>query len=311
MTGSETRLRSSLRPGLRRGNKNVPKAARITRRDQGPQPAASGLHLAEWAAEFGGTAFQLFCGFSVVALLLAPLAAGTFLGPSDLRLALVGVAFGVLAAVVAVSPPGRRSGAHLNPAVTFAFWLRRHVHPHDLAGYVLAQFLGATTAAWLFDVVWGATADRMKDAATFAAVPVLEAVAVEAGLTAGLLFVVFVCVSHPTTARWTPAVVVPVLTGLIYAGAPLTGASMNPARTFGPYLVLGTFTSIWIYFVGPLLGAIVAWAAYRYLTPRHLETLTAKLFHDPNHRTTLRTELPARPARRDEQAPKHEIRWTR
>ncbi len=94
-----------------------------------PQPKVGGWHWTEWGCELVGTAFQLFLGFSVVAVMEAPGAPGRHLiGSGGARLALIGVAFGLLAAVVATSPLGRRSGAHLNPAVTLGFFARGHTH---------------------------------------------------------------------------------------------------------------------------------------------------------------------------------------
>ena len=104
-----------------------------------PQPKAAGWHPLDWGCEFAGTAFQLTAGFSVVALLESPRSPATPALPGWSRLVLIGIALGVLAAVVALSPAGRRSGAHLNPAVTVGFWLRGHTPSRDVLGYVVAQ----------------------------------------------------------------------------------------------------------------------------------------------------------------------------
>jgi aquaporin Z len=104
---------------------------------------------------------------------------------------------------------------------------------------------------------------------------------------------VIAMVSSPRTARWTPAVVTGVLAALIWAGAPHTGASMNPARTFGPDVVASAFTAIWCYVAGPVAGAAVAAGALTVVTRRR--TLTAKLFHDPEYPSVHATALPAKP----------------
>src|SRR3954449_4859562 len=98
------------------------------------------------SCEFAGTAAQLFLGFSVVAL-VSDRASPTRISAPDLRFATVGLAFGILAALVAISPIGRRSGAHLNPAVTLGFCVRGLVCGRDLAGYALSQALGALVDA--------------------------------------------------------------------------------------------------------------------------------------------------------------------
>lgn len=261
-----------------------------------PQPKASGWHPLDWACEYVGTAGQLAVGFSVVALLEAPQAPGRqAIGSGDLRLILIGVAFGLLAAAVALSPIGRRSGAHLNPAVTFGFWLRKHTPARDAVGYAVAQTLGALTAAAVFTAVWGAWADQVKQARTVPA-PALSPAAVagiEAALTCGLMLTVFVMLSSSRSARWTPAVVTGVLAALIWAGAPHTGASMNPARSFGPDVVASAYRFLWCYVVGPFAGAGCAALLFAAFSRRR--TLTAKLFHDPRYPSVHATSLPATP----------------
>jgi aquaporin Z len=261
-----------------------------------PQPRASGWHPLDWACEYVGTAGQLTVGFSVVALLEAPESPGRHaISAGGLRLVLIGVAFGLLAAAVALSPLGRRSGAHLNPAVTFGFWLRRHTTTRDALGYAAAQTLGALTAAALFAGAWGSWADHVSTARTVPAsgLPAAAVAGIEAALTCGLLLTVFLMLSSAWTARWTPAVVTGVLAALIWAGAPRTGASMNPARSFGPDVVADTYTALWCYVVGPLVGALAAAAAFSLFSGRR--TLTAKLFHDPRYPSVHATTLPATP----------------
>jgi len=261
-----------------------------------PQPKATGWHPLDWACEYVGTAGQLAVGFCVVALLEAPASpARQAIGSSGLRLVLIGIAFGLLAAAVALCPIGRRSGAHLNPAVTFAFWLRRHTPTRDAAGYAVAQTLGALTAAAVFSAVCGSWADHVNRARTVpaAALPPLAVAGIEAGLTCGLLLTVFVMLSSTRTARWAPAAVTGVLAALIWAGAPHTGASMNPARTFGPDVVAGAYEFLWCYIVGPLAGAAAAAVLFAVFSRR--KTLTAKLFHDPRYPSVHATTLPAKP----------------
>ena len=268
-----------------------------------PQPKVGGWHPWEWACELLGTAFQLFVGFFVVALMEAPGAPGrALIGSPGLRLVLIGLAFGVLAAIVALSPLGRRSGARLNPAVTLGFFARGHTHAHDLVGYVLAQITGALAAAAGFAAVWSSWAAGVHDARTApsSAIGPWTAAGIEAGLTLVLLSVIFVMVSSARTARWTPAVVTGVLSGLIWAGAPYTGASMNPARTLGPDVVAGGYPALWVYFLGPPAGALLAAGLFT-VVARGRTTLTAKLFHDSNYPSTQRTELPAKPLRRSGQ----------
>lgn len=267
-----------------------------------PQPAIGGFHPMEWGAELVGTLFQLSLGFMAVAAFSVP-ASPVQIGPLTPRLLVIGGVFGVLAAVVATSPVGKRSGAHLNPAVTLGFFLRGHVHRDDVLGYVLAQVLGALGAAAIFTVALGGWASDVHDAVTQpgAHIGPAAAIGIEAGLTACLLFVIFNLLSSARTARWTPTVVIGMLALLILAGARYTGASMNPARSLGPATVADAWHLLWVYFIGPPLGAVAAAGAFRVFVPAR-RTLTAKLFHDERYVSTLRTELPARPsASRDRQ----------
>lgn len=138
--------------------------------------------------------------------------------------------------------------------------------------------------------------DRIRGKACASSISAAAAIGIEAGLTGCLLFVIFNLLSSSRTARWTPAVVVALLALLILAGARYTGASMNPARSLGPATIADSWKLLWVYFIGPPLGAILAATAFRVFLPKR-RTLTAKLFHDERYVSTLRTELPAPPTR--------------
>ena len=291
--GPDLTIRVSREAAARAG----PRTTVVTDETTAPQPKVGGWHWIELSCEFVGTFGQLLLGFAAIALLESPLsAARRAIGSGDARLLLIGVCFGVLAAVVAVSPLGRRSGAHLNPAVTLGFWARGHTHTHDLIGYAIAQVLGALAAAACFAAALRDWARTVGFARTVPhALPWWGAVGIEAGITAGLLLVVFAMVSDRLTARWTPLVIVLWLPVLIWVGAPHTGASMNPARTIGPDVASASFDAVGVYLLGPPAGALMA--AWLFNVTRR-RTLTAKLFHDSRYRSTQRTDLPAKPARK-------------
>ena len=153
---------------------------------------------------------------------------------------------------------GAVSGAHLNPAVSLAFALRRDFPWHRLPGYVLVQLLGATLACLFLDAVLG---DVHHLGATLpgSGYADWQALLMEVVLTVGLVSVIL---GTASAAQNVGAIAALGVGGYIaLAGlwsAPVSGASMNPARSFGPALVSGHFQSYWVYLVGPLAGAIVA-----------------------------------------------------
>lgn len=256
-------------------------------------PARGGVHLAEWASEFAGTALLLLGGLSAICLDFGPHSPVTAAIPShSLRLLVTGLLFAATGSLVAVSPLGRQSGAHLNPAVTLAFWFRRHVHSHDLAGYVLAQLAGAFAGTAAVHLIWGRVATSVNLGVTQPGrgLGPLAAMGVEALMTAVLVFTIFSMVSSARTARWTPLVLWVLIAVLVWQGAPYTGTSLNPARSLAPALLRPFTGSLWIYLVGPLLGAAAAAVCFSMATSRR--TLTAKLFHDSAYRSTMRTALP-------------------
>ncbi len=257
-------------------------------------PARGGLHLDQWAAELVGTAILVFGGLSAVVVDFGAASPVAVLLPgTSPRLLLTGALFAGTGALVTVSPLGRRSGAHLNPAVTLAFWLTGHVHPHDLAGYMAAQCVGALLGAATLVACWGRMAISVHDGVTQPGPGVGEprAAAIEALMTAALVLTILVFVASRRTMRWTPLAVWAVVTLLVWQGAPFTGTSLNPARSLGPAIVAANPHALWVYIVGPLAGAVLAVAVRRLLWP-DLVPLTAKLFHLAGDRPTSLGHFP-------------------
>lgn len=212
---------------------------------------------------------------------------------ASLRLLLTGALFAGTGSLIALSPLGRRSGAHLNPAVTLAFWVNRHVHPHDLAGYLTAQLAGGLLGAAAVDALWGQWAASVGNGVTAPGrgLSALAAAGIEAAMTAVLILVIFGFVSARATARWTPLAVWVLVTVLVWQVAPYTGTSLNPARSLGPALITGRLQDLGVYLLAPPAGAVLAAVLWRAAAAR--PTLTAKLFHDPRYPSCLATDLPA------------------
>jgi aquaporin Z len=153
---------------------------------------------------------------------------------------------------------GRVSGAHLNPAVSIGFSLRGDFPWRRVPGYIGAQLIGASLAAWFLQSVVNVSASFGSNypAAGYSAT---DAFLMEVVLTLGLMSVILGTASGAQNLGVIGALGVGAyicLAGLW--GSPISGASMNPARTFGPDLVGGNFTSYWAYVAGPLIGVVLA-----------------------------------------------------
>jgi aquaporin Z len=252
-------------------------------------------HVVDWSCELVGTAVLVLGGLSAVVADFAPGSPVASLVPSaSLRLLLTGGLFAGTGALVTLSPVGRRSGAHLNPAVSLAFFAEGHLAVPDLVGYVVAQCLGALAGTATLAVAWGKRAASLRDGLTQPGrgLSPLAAAGVEALMTGVLVLTLFAFVSSTRTARWTPLAAWAVITVLVWQGAPYTGTSLNPARSLGPAVVSGHWGDYWVYLVGPLTGAAAAVGLWR---ASERQTLTAKLFHDPRYHSAVRSLLPVKP----------------
>ena len=246
----------------------------------GPHPYDR-LHPTMYAAEFVGTALLVVAGLSVVIALWgkdAPLAALPLSDPW--RRALNGFLFGSVGAAVAFSPIGRISGAHINPAMTLAFWLEGKIAWRDALGYLLAQCLGGATGA-LGLLAWSTVGASAEYGATVpaAGIPLIWPLLGEIFCTFLLVVCVFVLVSHAATRWYTPWCNPPLFCLLVWLEAPLSGTSANPARSFGPALIAGLWQGQWIYWIGPGLGAALAVLVLRLEVIGRHRPHEARLFH--------------------------------
>jgi aquaporin Z len=223
-------------------------------------------HWPEYACEAAllGTFMFVACALAVV--LEHPAGALHHALPDTLtRRAAFGAAMGLTAVALVHSRWGKRSGAHLNPAVTLSFaWLRR-IRPEDAAAYAAAQLAGASigvAAAW---AVFGArlahpsihfVVTRPGDAG------VLVAFAAEVAMSFVLMATVLL-VSGSRRSELTGACAGALVFLYITFEAPLSGMSMNPARSFGSALVAADFEALWIYFAAPPFGMLGAAALLR------------------------------------------------
>jgi aquaporin NIP len=173
----------------------------------------------------------------------------------------VSLVFG-LVIMAMVYATGHLSGAHLNPAVTLAFALTRHFPAREAVAYVAAQLAGAIAAAALLLAVW--PSEPASLGATVPSVGVGSALVYEAVLTAFLMFVIMAVATDTRAVGAGAAIAIGGTVGLdALFGGPITGASMNPARSLGPGLVSGELHEIWIYVVAPIAGAATGALAYQ------------------------------------------------
>ena len=196
-------------------------------------------------AEFIGTFFLVLAGPG--AIMVEGLHPGA-IGPLG-----IAIAFGLIVAIM-VFILGPVSGAYINPAVTIAAWSVRRLPLSQVASYVVAQLSGAVVAALALRALLGPVA---SNGATIPHVAVAAAFIVEALLSL-LVILAVLATDAGGSSRAGAAVMIGMTIGLCaLVGGPLTGASMNPARSFGPALVSGTWTSHWVYWVAPIGGMLL------------------------------------------------------
>jgi MIP family channel proteins len=179
--------------------------------------------------------------------------------PGALSHTVIAVVFGLIVAVM-IYAVGHISGAHFNPAVTLAFAVARHFPFEEVLAYWTAQFVGAFSALSILKMILPI---GKSYGATVPSVAVLQALSWEIILTFFLMFVI-VAVATDTRAVGTMAgaAIGGTVMLLAWVGGPITGASMNPARSLAPAVFEGQLGVMWIYIIGPCLGAVVAALLY-------------------------------------------------
>jgi aquaporin Z len=206
-----------------------------------------------------------------------------------LRRAFVGIAMGATAVALVYSPWGKRSGAHFNPAVTLTFYRLGKVERWDALFYVVAQFLGG--AAGVFAMV-GVLGDFVRDPSVNYVVTVPGSAGVtvaflaELAISFGLMLTVLKVMNTDGAARFTGWFAGILVALYITVEGPLSGMSMNPARTFGSAFPANLWTAWWIYFTAPVLGMMAAAELYQRSGARRV--ICAKLHHHNNKRCIFR-----------------------
>ena len=239
-------------------------------------------------AEFIGTFILVFAGTGAVVFDSMSNGAITHIG--------ISLVFGLVVMVI-VYALGDISGAHINPAVTIGFAISGEFPAKRIAPYIISQCLGATAASFSLLALFG---NHNEMGST---IPVTiegyrftyESLVLEVILTFILMFVILnVAVKSPDKKIMAGLIIGAIIAVESVFAGPISGASMNPARSLGPAIASGNFTDFWIYIVGTVSGAAVAVPAWKYIRPNK------KKSGRPN-RNRLRNRAPQNPQRQKNQ----------
>src|SRR5579863_10032580 len=253
------------------------------------------LHWPEYLMEAGESVLYLFSACAVATLLWHPASpVQPYLATDTIRRILMGLAMGATIIAIALSPWGKQSGAHFNPAVTFTFYRLRKVALWDTVFYCAAQLLGAVGGVALASLVLeGAPAhEAVRYAATIPGVygntiAFVAELAISFILMSSILF----ASNHKVLAPYTHYFAAILVAVYIAFESPLSGMSANPARTFGPALYAGYWQALWIYFIAPPMGMVLAAECFL-LSRKRQEPYCAKLHHHNDKRCIFRHSGP-------------------
>ena len=201
------------------------------------------------------------------------------IGSADLRRVLIGICMGLTAVALIYSPWGKRSGAHMNPAVTLTFLRLGKVARGDAFFFVLAQFVGGTLGVMLVTALAGSafTAPPVSSVVTLPAPPHGSGTAFVAEVVIAFgMMAMILTVSNSRLAACTGVFAGVLVAAYISFEAPFSGMSINPARSFASAATAGTWQQLWIYFAAPPLGMLAAAQVYCGL---HGRVACAKLIH--------------------------------
>jgi len=252
-----------------------------------PEDSTKPNHGHLFLSEVIGTALLLLVGLSIVILMFG---AGTpmarLIPNAALRRLITGFLFGSTGALIALSPVGKISGAHINPAVSVGFSLMGKLSPNVTLTYVFAQLIGGTLGS-LPLLAWGAMGRSIAFGATApgAGDSTLAALLGEVVTTFAMVALLCVFLGFRGIRTFTPALFPPLYAVMVCLEAPLSGTSTNPARSFGPAVISGTWHGWWIYWVGPMVGMLFAVIACSRLA-RRIEV--AKLYYFDSDRGDVR-----------------------
>ncbi|MBL9173627.1 MAG: aquaporin [Verrucomicrobiales bacterium] len=252
-------------------------------------------HWPEYFTEAAGLGLFMISACTFSALLFHPAspAAGA-ITDGLARRTLMGIAMALTAIVLIYSPWGQQSGAHFNPAVTLTFLRLGKIDPRDAAGYVAAQFLGGLSGVFLATrglAPWIGHPE-VNFAVTLPGLRGVEVAWMAEFILAFLLMTVVLTISNtPRIARFTGIGAAACVFLFITFEAPLSGMSLNPARTFASALAARNWTALWVYFTAPPAGMLAAAAVFRRI--QGADAISCAKLHHQNPRRCIFCEFQA------------------
>lgn len=245
---------------------------------------ALGKHWPEYLMEAGELAFFMISACAFAALLGHPGSPvhNWIADPFGRRLA-GGLAMATTALAIFYSRWGKRSGAHMNPALTLTFFRLRKIAAADAFFYVVAQFLGGIAGVVIASFALGMAASHR--AVRFAVTQPGDAgwkiaFIAEAAISFVMVLTVLTISNRKNLCRYTPLFAATLIVTYITFESPLSGMSMNPARTFGSAFLAQSFDSLWLYFVAPPIGMLLA--AEVFVRTRSIQAVHCAKFHHDN-----------------------------
>jgi aquaporin Z len=239
-----------------------------------------------YLSELIGTAVLVLVGLSLVIAMFGTGSPMSRLLPDEgLRRAITGFLFGTTGALIALSPVGKSSGAHINPVVTLGFRLAGKLELRVALWYIGAQLLGGVLGC-LPLLAWGDSGRSVAFGATLPGVgfSTLTVLVGEIVTTFAMVSLLTVFLAFRKIRPFTPALFPPLYCLMVWAEAPISGTSTNPARSLGPAIVSGQWEGWWIYWIGPVVGATLALLACSFLAKR---VEVAKLYYFDSDRDRL------------------------
>jgi aquaporin Z len=249
-------------------------------------------HLPEYLMEALNLGLFMFAACAFTVLLEHPMSPAhqALLDWTVARRALMGLAMGLTAIALISSPWGQRSGAHLNPAVTLTYWALGKISRVDALAYIAFQLLGGITGVMMAELLIGPPLrhSAVNYAVTSPGRTGLEPALLAEFLISFLLMTTVLAVSNSRTlTRYTPLFAGALVASFITFEAPISGMSMNPARTLGSAAAAHYWSALWIYFLAPPAGMLMAGLLHRLMRGPN-GTFCAKLHHCNSQRCIFR-----------------------